>query len=302
MIMKMLPIPPFDFDLSASIFAEGDKRFQRYETGRFWQVLRYNGRLLLASIRSIGTVEEPELLISFGDDKVFANGDKGKLEEIIGTLFNLKINLEIFYKAMKGDKIMSTLTSRLRGLKSPSTTTAYEALVYAIIEQQISLRAARSIQKKLIEAFGEILEFDGNDYYAFPTPQILVSKSIDQLRDCGLSGRKAEYILGVSRLIVNGLDLEGIKCWRDDNQVIEELCKIRGVGVWTAEMAMIRGMQRFDSIPADDLGLRRCKSNYYCDSRMITGREARQIAEFWRGWRGLASFYLITAERPRITV
>lgn len=84
--------------------------------------------------------------------------------------------------------------------------------------------------------------------------------------------------------------------------MIEELKQIRGVGVWTAELAMVRGMQKLDAIPADDLGLRRCISHYYCDNRKTTGDQARKIAEAWKGWRGLASFYLITAERIGVYV
>ena len=65
---------------------------------------------------------------------------------------------------------------------------------------------------------------------------------------------------------------------------------------------MVRGMARLDAIPADDLGIRRCISHYYCGDKEITGAEARRIAEGWRGWRGLASFYLLTAERLGIEV
>ncbi len=77
---------------------------------------------------------------------------------------------------------------------------------------------------------------------------------------------------------------------------MEELSGVRGVGIWTAEMTMIRGMQKFDAMPADDLGLRRIISHYYYQDRRITGEEARSTAEGWKGWRGLASFYLIMAQ------
>jgi DNA-3-methyladenine glycosylase II len=83
---------------------------------------------------------------------------------------------------------------------------------------------------------------------------------------------------------------------------MEELGKIRGVGVWTAEMTMIRGMQKFDVIPADDLGLRRVISHYYHHCEKITGDVARRTAQSWAGWRGLASFYLIMAKQLGIEV
>jgi DNA-3-methyladenine glycosylase II len=191
---------------------------------------------------------------------------------------------------------MSNLTQRLRGLKSPTTPTVFEALIDSIIEQQISLNVAHSLEKNVIKTFGDTLKVDNAVYYAFPTPQKLASASVEKLRQCGLSFRKAEYIRDVSKLIADGkLDLEKLKSYENIKEIINELCEIRGIGVWTAELTMVRGMQKLEAIPADDLGVRRCISHYYCNDRKISGEEARKIAEKWGKWKGLASFYLLTA-------
>ena len=176
---------------------------------------------------------------------------------------------------MRGDQTIARLTSLLRGLRSPSTATVFEALIDSIIEQQISLRAAWSMQMRLMEAFGDVLTMDGQTYLVFPEPESLATASIEQLRGCGLSGRKAEYVRDVSRLVEQGLDLEDLRSY-DEQSIIEE-------------MTMIRGMQKFDAIPADDLGLRRVISHYYYQDRKIIGQEARSVAEAWKGWRGLAT-------------
>ncbi|HWQ18332.1 MAG TPA: hypothetical protein VN455_01025 [Methanotrichaceae archaeon] len=65
---------------------------------------------------------------------------------------------------------------------------------------------------------------------------------------------------------------------------------------------MLRSMHRLDAMPADDLGLRRCIARYYCGCRMVTGQEARRIARAWGGWKGLAGFYLLTAERMDLVI
>ena len=97
-------------------------------------------------------------------------------------------------------------------------------------------------------------------------------------------------------MITNGkLDLEKLKDYENIREIIDELCEIRGIGVWTAELTMVRGMQKLEAIPADDLGVRRWISHYYCDDRKISGEEARRIAEKWGKWKGLASFYLLMA-------
>ena len=106
---------------------------------------------------------------------------------------------------------------------------------------------------------------------------------------------------GISRLVTNGPNLEALS-ERNDEEIIAELSKIRGVGVWTAEMTMIRGMQKFDAMPTDDLGLRRIIAHYYHHGQKIMGEEARRTAQAWAGWRGLASFYLIMAEQLGIKV
>lgn len=309
MELYIRPAPPFNLDLSAGIFSGGDERFQVYEGGTFRQAVSLGKRLALIKVRSLQTAEDPLLSV----EVVPADGapedlshdlsseDAKAAKSIVTRIFNLDLDLLSFYNAVKGDPILAELSLRLRGLRSPSTATVFEALIDSIIEQQISLQAALSMQKKLILAFGMSMSVGGVSRYVFPGPGQLSSATVDQLRSCGLSGRKAEYVLGVSRLVMEGLDLEGLR-ENDERKIIEELGKIRGVGVWTAEMTMIRGMQKFDAMPADDLGLRRVISHYYYHGEKISADEARRTAEGWKGWRGLASFYLIAAEMLGIKI
>jgi DNA-3-methyladenine glycosylase II len=112
-----------------------------------------------------------------------------------------------------------------------------------------------------------------------------------------LSTRKAEYIRNISDMILKGdIDLESYRKYGDSQRIVEELDKIRGIGVWTAELTIVRSMSKYDVIPADDLGLRRVISHFYCKGRTITAEEVRRITEDWGRWKGLAAFYLIVAE------
>ncbi len=296
-------LPPFSFNLSAEIFAHGDKQIRSYEKGRFWQVIRINDKLVLATVESSGTVDKPELSAELRSDREIIEKDKKKAEEAVSILFNLNFDLVPFYEEAKDDKIMAHLTRKLFGLKSPTTQIAFEALVDSIVEQQISLKVANGIEKKLTKKFGDTLNLEGEAYYAYPTPQSLASASTRELRQCGLSQRKAEYIKAVSSLVAEGkLDLEKLKNCESADDIIRELDRIRGVGVWTAELTMIRGMQRLEALPADDLGLRRTISHYYCGGKAITSTEARHIAKGWGRWEGLAAYYLIVAEMLGIEV
>jgi DNA-3-methyladenine glycosylase II len=295
--------PPFRFDLSAEIFANGDMQIRTYEKGRFRQIIRANGKLILATVESAGTVDKPKLCAELRSDRELTQEDKKKAEEAISVLFNLNFDLSPFYEEVKKDKVMACLTQKLRGQKSPTTQTVFEALVDSIVEQQISLKVANGMEKKLIKKFGDALGLEGEVYFAYPTPQMLASASSEELRQCGLSFRKAEYIKSVSTLIMEGkLNLEKLKDYDSADEIIRELDRVRGIGVWTAELTMLRGMQRLEALPAEDLGLRRVISHYYCGGTRITSAQARQIARDWGRWKGLAAYYLIVAEMLGIEV
>jgi DNA-3-methyladenine glycosylase II len=292
---------PFHFELSAAIFSNGDRQIRRYEENRFWQIIRANDKLILATVASAGTVDAPKLIAELKSDKALTQADGEKTEEAISVLFGLDFDLVPFYEETRIDKTMSSVTRKLWGLKSPTTQTPFEALIDSIVEQQISLKVANSIEKKLTKRFGDSLSLEHEVYYTYPTPKKLASVSIEELRQCGLSQRKAEYIQGIAELVANGeLDLEKLKHYDSADEIIKELDRVKGVGVWTAELTMLRGMQRLEALPADDLGLKRTISHYYCGGKVITSGQARQIAENWGRWKGLAAYYLIVAEMLEI--
>ena len=165
------------------------------------------------------------------------------------------------------------------------------------------MKASHSIEQRMIKKFGSALNTDGDVYYTYPTPKQLNDATKDQLRECGLSFRKAEYIKDISKPTVEGkLNLERFKTYDDVNQIIDELCEIRGIGTWTAELTVLRGLNRVEAIPADDIGLQRVISHYHNNGEKISSQDVREIAEKWGKWKGLAAFYLIMAEIMNITV
>ena len=290
------PVPPYDFDLSARIFSSGDPQIRGYENGKFSQVLRV-GRLVRVKIEAKGNVNHPLLRVDLESHDDLSSGQLKSVSEMISRIFNLNLDLNPFYHKVENDKVMGKLINQLRGLKSPITPTIFEALIDSIIEQQISLKAAHSIENRLIKRFGDSMKVEGETYYAYPSPKNLAHLELQDLRNSGVSFRKAEYIQDLSFDIVNGeLELETVGELDNTQEMVEELSKIRGVGVWTAELTLLRGLRRFDALPADDIGLRRAISHFYRDDAKISATEAREIASSWGKWKGLAGFYLIMAE------
>jgi DNA-3-methyladenine glycosylase II len=296
MRLTVYPISPFNFDLSVRIFVGGDPQIRTYADGRYRQVIKLDGAVALATIASAGSTAHPRLSVLLASDRQLSRADGNVARRVIRRLFNLDFDLRAFYVDVRNDPVMSRLTRRLRGLKSPTTATVFEALISSIIEQQISLAAAHSIERRVIKAFGESLTVDGVTHYAFPMAREIAGARLARLRACGLSHRKAEYIRDIARLIAAGrLDLERFRNYGDTNRVIQELCRVRGIGIWTAELTALRGLRAYDAFPADDLGLRRVVSRYYAGDRSITADRARGIAERWGRWKGLAGYYLIVA-------
>lgn len=294
--LTISPIAPFDFDLTTGIFSHGDDDIATYKDGKYSRVIRVDDKLILVEMKSTGTVEKPKLLVELKSDKRITDAEKRQTRKIIKSMFNLDLNLERFYAATNKDKTLARIANQLRGLKTPSTETVFEALISSIIEQQISLNVARHMEHNIVRAFGDVLRTDDRTFWAFPTPRRLASATIKRLRKLGLSQRKAEYIQSISRLVADGeLDLEKLGA-EDVDEIIRQLDQIRGIGLWTAELTMLRGMHKFEVMPADDLGLRRVIAHYYCHDQKISSEEAREIGEKWEKWKGLASFYLIVAD------
>ncbi len=293
--LTLHPRAPYDFHKSGLIFSQGDRSLRIYEDGIFSTVLDVAGTVSLVTVRSTGNVVLPELEAEFR-----SNGRIDKKSEdahkLISTVLNGDIDLAEFYRVVAGDPVMASLTKKLNGLRNFLTPTVFEALVESIIEQQISLLAALSMQKNLIRDFGPRLVLGGQAYHAFPGPGILANVSPESFRACGLSSRKGEYINGVALRIIRGdLDLERLRTYSDHDKVISELRSIRGVGPWTAELTALRGLGMYSAFPAEDIGLQRIIADYYNSGQRTGTEDARRIAHNWGDWKGLAGFYLVVA-------
>lgn len=294
--MRLYPKMPYNFHLSAMIFSGGDQQIRTYKEGIFRQVLDIQGTTVLVNVFSQGTADVPELYFTISPD-VLAESGYAAAGNLISSMFNIRDDLAPFYRAVEQDRIMTSLVSQLRGVKSPTTLTVFEALVDSIIEQQISLKVAHSTENRLIRALGTPLALGDKVYYGYPNPHMLAGATDSIFRTCGLTRRKGEYIRGISQQILSGaLDPESFRTYPDTEMIISELTKIRGIGRWTAELTILRGLHRSDAFPADDIGVRRFISRYYLGNKKISSAEARSFAERWGTWKGYAAYYLEIAD------
>ena len=157
---------------------------------------------------------------------------------------------------------------------------AFYSLSRSIVAQQISVHAAEAVWQRLVAAVGSI------------TPDSVCGHSEEALHGCGLSRRKASYLLNLAEHFRDGA-LAG-KPWHrmDDEQVIDTLVEIRGIGRWTAEMFLIFHLLRPDVLPVTDIGIQKAIARHYNAGERMTPEELVAIAEPWRPWRSVASWYL----------
>lgn len=157
----------------------------------------------------------------------------------------------------------------------------FHTLVWAIINQQLSVRAAQTIESRLLE------RIDSSEFQ----PQHFRRIREQTLRKCGLSGQKIRYIREISRQVATGeLDLERLEIL-DDDQAAEMLMALPGIGRWTADMLLMFSLGRLDVLPVGDLALRKSIRMHY-ELPEEAGHEVYlQVAERWRPYRTIASWY-----------
>ena len=292
------PKPPYNFELSCVIFGYEKPMPEVCEEGVWRRAIRLDsGRLIPIELRSVGTIEEPEIEVKHLLHNI-SEQEKKELKTKLDWICSFSKDLTALYAFMDKNLILSDLKRKFYGLKAGSIgTTVFESIIKAIIQQQISLRVAFSITNSMVTRLGDHVETEGLTYYDFPTPNRLAEVDLEEIRQCGLSWRKAEYIKGIAEKVVDGeFDPEGLKLLSNE-EVIETLKRFRGVGTWTAEMVLCAGLKRNDCIPAGDLDVRRTFSRFYSDGGNLSEIEVRRLAKKWGEFKKDIVYYLASTER-----
>ena len=173
----------------------------------------------------------------------------------------------------------------------------FETLAQAILGQQLSASVARVIRALLTETLGPKLFVNGEIHYAFPRPQAIASMTVEELRALKLSQRKAEYLHGLALAeLETPKGLDRVHSMPDED-VIREITAIRGVGMWSAQWVLLRGLGRPDAFPVGDLALKRIVSQLYIEGESLTDSQLEAFSRRWSPFRSLATSYLFAALR-----
>ena len=292
------PVAPFNFELTAGYHTYFQSRYgtDTMEDGVYRRLLDLDDKLVLASVRSIGTLDAPELALELQGPELSPD-DVESATGRVSWLLGVDQGLAPFYELGRADQAMAGLVEQFYGLHLPHTASVFEALVLAVLGQQISTSVARIIRTLLIETFGPSAEFDGETYYAFPRPASIWASSPAELHTMKLTQRKSEYVHGLAG---SALDPEmGLERLEEltDREIVEKLVALRGVGMWTAQWALIRAVGRPDALPLGDLALRRVFSRLFMDGEDVNDAKVEEIAQRWSPYRTYATVYLFSALR-----
>lgn len=280
---------PYDLRLSLEA-ARAFSPEERRDEGILRLPLRLGGRLVLAELRQ--TSGTPVILEARVRGRL-GEAEKKELHRLVGRVAWAGLDLRPFYCLASRHPVMGEVAGRLRGLKPLRPATVFEMAVIALTEQQISMRAAYQVRRMLLEKLGE--RVDGET--AFPTPRRLASSSMAELRTCGLSERKAQYLLELSRRVAAGeVDLEALEGWEEE-KAREYLTSLRGFGPWTASYILARGLGIPDVVPSEDLGVRTVTGTYLGGGGRVGAEEALRLLRPFVPFRGLAAFYLLAQHR-----
>lgn len=291
---EMAASPPFRLDLTAwALRRRGTNSIDRWEDGRYSRIVVLEDRALNMDITQMDGGSRPVLRVTLsGPPGADVMAVESAARSLVSKMLGTSVDLGPFYALAEGSDVLQPLAEKFLGLKPPRFPTLFEALVNAIACQQVSLDAGISILNRFSERFGRRLE-GGTAGRSFPRPDDLAAVSEDEIKAVGLSRQKA---LAIKSIAKDNQAIEAALAGADrmaDAEIVSYLSTIRGIGRWSAEYVLLRGLGRLDIFPGDDVGARNnLQRLFHLDEKPDYGR-IRELTSPWQPYQGLVYFHLL---------
>ncbi len=276
---------PYDFRLTWGLFSAhaAGNATRRGSLAMWW-----DGTPTLIYLRQTG--EDPPRLELIADPMP---ARPVEFQKKVREMLYADLDLEPFYRRARRDRALRPVVNALVGLKPVRPPDVFQMVVIALSEQQVSMAAAHRVRERLLAACGT----RAGRLLAFPRAEDVAALGPEGLRACGFSTRKASCLAALAERFASG-DMD-VSSWEemDDETLASRLRGYPGIGEWTAEYILLRGLGRLDALPASDLGVRRAVGRCLAESEELSAGEVRELLEPWRPWRGLLAFYLLAHQR-----
>lgn len=287
------PISPFRLDLTVWILRRRpDNIVDRWDGRAYNRVLVVEGEPVEITVTQSGSSCTPFLTVSLSGHGV-GPGIEPQITAALERLLGIHVDLREFYRFTESNAALKNLACQFNGSKPPRFSTHFEALVNAIACQQISLTVGIQLLNRLSQVYGPTIQTQKGSYHTFPRPEDLVDIDVEELRSIGFSYQKGNYLLSLARGITDlQLNLDEIEIL-DDIAAIEQLCRIKGVGRWTAEYFLLRGLGRTHIFPGDDIGARNNLQRWLDLPERLDYLRVKQALAGYEKYGGLIYFHLL---------
>jgi DNA-3-methyladenine glycosylase II len=235
--------------------------------------------------------DEKRIRIDVETDKKASQGElRAQTSSLIEKVLGIRKDLRAFYTLSARDKKLAPLAHEFIGLKPPRFPTLFETLVNAVACQQLSLYVGITLLNRLAKTYGKGWKTDGEAIHAFPAPEDLARATLKKLRGLGFSTNKARSIVILARAVVErAVDLELIETM-SDAQALDYLLRFKGVGRWSAEYVLLRGLGRIHIFPGDDVGAQKNLQLLLRLREKPDYKKIRQITSRWHPYAGFVYF------------
>lgn len=278
--------PPFRLDLTAwAIRRRPENKIDVWDGTTYSRVLAIYGQPVMVSVTQSPSPSSRLNVIVAG--LALDPSTKAQVVSALDCLLGRRIDLQPFYSLANGDARLRQMAGRFQGLKPPRFPTVFEALINGIACQQLSLAVGITLLNRLAEAYAAPFE----TRYAFPTPEDLAIAKGSDLRQLGFSSNKSRALIELASSIAGGrLNVEDLAAV-DDAEAISRLLEIRGVGRWTAEYVLLRGLGRTNIFPGDDVGARNNLARWLKLRKELDYEAVARILTKWKPYAGLVYFH-----------
>jgi DNA-3-methyladenine glycosylase II len=288
MTFTMVPTPPFRLDLTVwTLRRRAANAIDRWDGRVYRRVLALRGTAVEIAVVQVGS----RIRVEAQADGRLPRDARARVVAMLERVLGLRTDLAPFYRFAQRDARLRPLADRFRGFKPPRFPSVFEALLNAFACQQLSITVGLELLNRLSERYGAG-SADGRPH-GFPEAAAMAPARIGSLRRLGFSRAKSRGMIELARAVADGrLDLDGL-AELDDDDARTALLALRGVGRWSAEYVLLRGLGRLHVFPGDDVGARKALGQWL-GSRTLSGYDAVERAlSPWKRWAGLIYFHLL---------
>ncbi len=278
----------FSFDLCLSFLKRSPREvLHRIEEESVVKAIYVDDEIVVFRIRH----QENTLQIEFLTKKVSTSIRK-TVSDYVREWFDLETDIKPFYTMARRDDLLKDLVKKYFGYRIIGQPDLFESIIWAVLGQQINLQFAYTLKQRFVEQFGGSIEINDQKYFLFPSPEVAAQITADQLLPLQFSRQKAAYTIGIAKAFADGelskQKLTGLPL----KEAKEELIKIKGIGNWTANYALMKTFRHPDAFPLEDAGVHNAIKNLMNLKSKPSLDRVKKIYRKYKGWEAYATLYL----------